>query len=115
MPTGGTYEGIVGGGVGWAKGATVADGLGVGVDDRTRSGTGPSGLGIRGVAVYGLLRGCNVNAAMASGARTDSGRVARRTRHLGLGCGMVCSSVLLVEDNTQPRPTSSGHGSTGLP
>src|SRR5918911_4001643 len=104
MPTGGTYEGIVGGGVGWAKGATVADGLGVGVDDRTRSGAGPSGLGIRGVTLYGLLRGGNASATRASGASADSGRMARRMRHLGLGCGMVCSSVLLVEDNTQPRP-----------
>src|SRR2546423_1773428 len=113
MPTGGTYEGIVGVGVGQGKGVAVADGLAVGVDDRTRSGAGASGLGIRGVTLYGLLTGCNASTTMASGASTDSGRVARRTRHLGLGCGMVCSSVLLVEGNTQPRPTSSLHGSTG--
>src|SRR5947209_2167914 len=115
MPTGGTYEGIVGVGVGQGKGVTVADGLGVDVDDRTRSGAGASGPGIRGVTLYGLLRGCNATAAMASGASTDSGRASRRTRHPGLGRGMVCSSVLLVEDNTQPRPTSSGHGPTGPP
>jgi hypothetical protein len=77
MPTGGTYEGIVGVRVGRVKGVTVADGLGagvevgasdglgvgvdegvsdglgqgVGVDDRTRSGAGVSALGIKGITV----------------------------------------------------------------
>src|SRR5438067_9783100 len=113
---------MVGGRVGRAVGVTVADGLGVGVDmgvdvgvsdglgqgvgvgDRTRSAAGAPGPGSKGITRYGLLRGRKTTAAMASGASTDSGRASRRTRHLGLGRGMVCSSVLLVDDSTQPRP-----------
>src|SRR5437763_15535424 len=100
MPTGGTYEGIVGVGVGQGKGVTVADGLGVDVDDRTRSGAGAPELGIRGATLYGLLRGCSATAAMASGASTDRGRASRRTRQAGRGRAMACASVLLVEDTT---------------
>src|SRR3954471_2897847 len=101
MPTGGTYEGIVGIRGGRAVGVTVANGLSEGVDGRTRSGAGAPELGIRGATLYRLLRGYSATAAMASGARTDRrGRASRRTRQVDLGRGMVCSSVLLVEDNT---------------
>src|SRR5918912_361908 len=100
MPTGGTYEGRGGLRGGRAVGVTVADGLREGVDGRTRAGAGAPKLGIRGATLYRLLRGYNATAARASSARTGRSRASRRTRQVDLGRGMVCSSVLLCEDNT---------------